>query len=78
MPLAHLKMRGIFSNMTLNPYSTVLPSMQEDCTQKLGKLLTPFEVTDKIIVIKEQAAVYHHERRSQTYLGIIPVAVRLQ
>jgi integrase len=46
-------------SMTLNTYSHVLPSMQEDAAQKLDKFLTPIEVTDKINAIKEQAAVYH-------------------
>ena len=47
--------------MTLNTYSHVLPSMQQDAAQKLDELLTPIEVTDKIKVIKDQVAVYHQK-----------------
>jgi integrase len=45
--------------MTLNTYSHVLPSMQQDAALKLDELLTPIEVTDKINAIKDQASVYH-------------------
>jgi len=46
-------------SMTLNTYSHVLPSMQEDAALKINELLNPIEVTDTIMEIKEQVAVYH-------------------
>jgi len=44
--------------MTLDIYSHVLPSMQEDAALKMDELLNPIEVTDKLKVIKEQLAIY--------------------
>lgn len=46
--------------MTLDIYSHVLPSMQEDAALKMDELLTPIEVTDKIKVIKDRVAVYQN------------------
>lgn len=46
-------------SMTLNTYSHVLPSMQEDAALKMDELLNPIEVTDTIKAIKEQVTVYH-------------------
>ena len=46
-------------SMTLNTYSHVLPSMQEDAALKMDELLNPIEVTDTIKAIKDQVAVYH-------------------
>lgn len=45
-------------SMTLNTYSHVLPSMQEDAALKMDELLNPIEVTDTIKAIKDQVAVY--------------------
>jgi integrase len=44
--------------MTLNTYSHVLPSMQEDAALKMDELLNPIEVTDKIKAIKDQISIY--------------------
>jgi integrase len=45
--------------MTLDIYSHVLPSMQEDAALKMDELLNPIEVTDKIKVIKDKVAFYN-------------------
>ena len=44
--------------LTLNTYSHVLPSMQEDAAEKLDELLTPIDVTEHIKVVKESASTY--------------------
>src|SRR5450759_5473083 len=46
-------------SMTLNTYSHVLPSMQEDAALKMDELLNPIEVTDTIKAIKDHVSVYH-------------------
>jgi integrase len=46
-------------SMTLNTYSHVLPSMQEEAALKMDELLNPIEVTDTIKAIRDQVAGYH-------------------
>ena len=41
-------------SMTLNTYSHVLPSMQEDAAEKLDELLTPIEVNREIKHLTEE------------------------
>ena len=43
--------------LTLNTYSHVLPSMQEDAAEKLEEILTPIDVTDKINVAHDKYGV---------------------
>ena len=45
--------------MTMDIYSHVLPSMQEDAALKMDELLNPIEVTDKIKAIKEQSDILY-------------------
>jgi integrase len=40
-------------SLTLNTYSHVLPSMQEDAAEKLDELLTPIDISDELQKIKE-------------------------
>jgi len=44
--------------LTLNTYSHVLPSMQEEAAEKLDELLTPIDVSDEINHIKETSISY--------------------
>jgi hypothetical protein len=43
-------------SMTLNIYSHVLPSMQEDAAEKLDELLIPIEVSNEIKRVSEVKA----------------------
>ena len=45
-------------SLTLNTYSHVLPSMQEEAADKMDELLTPIEVTGEIKKVEEQLAHY--------------------
>ena len=45
-------------SMTLNTYSHVLPSMQEEAAEKLDELLTPIEVSKEIKQLREVDQVY--------------------
>ena len=47
-----------FITLTLNTYSHVLPSMQEDAADKLDQLLNPIEVSDELRKIEELPAAY--------------------
>lgn len=44
--------------LTLNTYSHVLPSMQEDVAEKLDELLTPIDVSGEMRQIKETVTAY--------------------
>lgn len=44
--------------LTLNTYSHVLPSMQEEAADKLDELLTPIDVGEEIRRIKESQVAY--------------------
>jgi hypothetical protein len=44
--------------MTLNTYSHVLPSMQEDAAEKLDELLRPIDVSDEFKKIEDGQTVY--------------------
>ena len=39
--------------LTLNTYSHILPTMQEDAAEKLDELLTPIDITDHIKIVNE-------------------------
>ena len=45
-------------SLTLNTYSHVLPSMQEEAADKMDELLTPIEVSSEIKKIEERLAHY--------------------
>ncbi len=45
-------------SMTLNTYSHVLPSMQEEAAEKLEELLTPIEVSKEIKQLREAEQLY--------------------
>jgi len=45
-------------SMTLNTYSHVLPSMQEEAAEKLDELLTPIEVSKEIKHLREVEQLY--------------------
>jgi len=45
-------------SLTLNTYSHVLPSMQEEAAEKMDELLTLFEVSDELNKIKESGSIY--------------------
>ena len=45
-------------SMTLNTYSHVLPSMQEEAAEKLDELLTPIEVSKEIKQLREKEQIY--------------------
>jgi integrase len=45
-------------SMTLNIYSHVLPSMQEEAAEKLDELLTPIEVSNEIKHLREAEHLY--------------------
>jgi len=45
-------------SMTLNTYSHVLPSMQEEAAEKLDALLTPIEVSHEIKNLREVERIY--------------------
>jgi integrase len=47
--------------LTLNTYSHVLPSMQEDAAEKLDELLTPIDVSNEIKQIEEQLVTYNFQ-----------------
>jgi integrase len=49
-------------SMTLNTYSHVLPSMQEDAAEKLDELLRPIDVSDEFKKMGEGQAVYFAKR----------------
>ena len=40
-------------SMTLNTYSHVLPSMQNEAAEKMDELLTPIDISEQIQSIKE-------------------------
>ncbi len=44
--------------LTLNTYSHVLPSMQEEAADKLDELLTPINVSQEIKKVEEHQAKY--------------------
>jgi hypothetical protein len=44
--------------MTLNIYSHVLPSIQEEAAEKMDELLTPIEVSDEMRRLKEAEQSY--------------------
>ncbi|HEY5158549.1 MAG TPA: site-specific integrase [Anaerolineales bacterium] len=48
-------------SMTLNIYSHVLPSMQEDAAEKLDELLNPIDVSDVIKQVSEIKKSYSGE-----------------
>ena len=48
-------------SMTLNIYSHVLPSMQEDAAEKLDELLNPIDVSDEIKQVSEIKKSYSGE-----------------
>jgi len=45
-------------SLTLNTYSHVLPSMQEEAAEKMDELLTLVEVSDELNMIKESGSKY--------------------
>lgn len=45
-------------SLTLNTYSHVLPSMQEEAAEKMDELLTLVEVSDELNKIKESGSNY--------------------
>ena len=45
-------------SLTLNTYSHVLPSMQEEAAEKMDEILVPIEVSETLNKVKEQAASY--------------------
>ena len=45
-------------SLTLNTYSHVLPSMQEEAAEKMDELLTLIEVSDQLKKIKEPEKKY--------------------
>lgn len=45
-------------SLTLNTYSHVLPSMQEEAADKMDELLTPINVSSEINKIREQRSIF--------------------
>jgi integrase len=45
-------------SLTLNTYSHVLPSMQEDAAEKMDEILAPIEVSESLKKVKEKAPPY--------------------
>ena len=45
-------------SMTLNTYSHVLPSMQEDAAEKMDELITPIDVGNEFKKLKEVSIPY--------------------
>jgi integrase len=50
-------------SMTLNTYSHVLPSMQEEAAEKLDEILVPMDISDEIKKIGEQQPTYRPDRK---------------
>lgn len=48
-------MRHSDISLTLNTYSHVLPSMQEEAAEKMDEILVPIEVTEALNKVKEQS-----------------------
>jgi hypothetical protein len=44
--------------MTLNTYSHVLPSIQEEAAERLDEILTPIEVSNEIKNLREVEQLY--------------------
>ena len=45
-------------SMTLNTYSHVLPSMQEEAAERLAEILTPIEMSNEIKNLRELEQLY--------------------
>ncbi|MGA7607934.1 MAG: site-specific integrase [Anaerolineales bacterium] len=45
-------------SLTLNTYSHVLPSMQEDAAEKMDEILIPIEVSEEFKHVEDQTAIY--------------------
>ncbi|MFC2064284.1 tyrosine-type recombinase/integrase [Chloroflexota bacterium] len=45
-------------SLTLNTYSHVLPSMQEEAAEKMDEILVPIEVTEALNKVKENSTIY--------------------
>jgi len=44
--------------LTLNTYSHLLPSMQEETAEKMDEILIPIEVSEELKKVKEPSASY--------------------
>lgn len=48
-------------SLTLNVYSHVIPSMQEDAAEKLDHILAPIEVNDEFKKVSEISSLYNEK-----------------
>jgi len=52
-------------SLTLNVYSHVLPSMQEETAEKMDELLTPIDISDELKKIEEQIGAYETQTNNE-------------
>lgn len=46
-------------SLTLDTYSHVIPSMQEEAAEKMDEILVPIEISAELKKVKEEGAMYH-------------------